>query len=97
MGDVLSTQSRLQLIAWLRQSTTGLRRLRAGLPTDWKVGDKTGTGANGATNDVMIAWPAGGSAVIGAVYLSESTQPVNELEQTHAAIGSLFAAAIARR
>jgi beta-lactamase class A len=97
LGDVLSTQSRLQLIAWLRQSTTGLRRLRAGLPGEWKAGDKTGTGANGATNNVMIAWPPGRSAVIGAVYLSESTQPTSALDQSHAEIGGLFAATVARQ
>jgi beta-lactamase class A len=97
LGDVLSTQARMQLTAWLRQSTTGLRRLRAGLPADWKVGDKTGTGANGATNNVMIAWPPGRSAVIGAVYLSESTQPPAALEQAHAEIGGLFAAMAARQ
>jgi beta-lactamase class A len=97
LGDVLSTQSRLQLIAWLRQSTTGMRRLRAGLPAHWKVGDKTGTGANGATNDVMIAWPPGRSAVIAAVYLSESTQPVSALEQAHAAIGRVLAATVGRQ
>jgi beta-lactamase class A len=97
LGDVLATQSKLQLIAWLRQSTTGLARLRAGLPAEWQVGDKTGTGANGATNDVMIAWPPGRSAVIGAVYFSESTQSTAVLEQAQAEIGGLVAAAIARQ
>ncbi|MGH8236906.1 MAG: class A beta-lactamase [Steroidobacteraceae bacterium] len=97
LGDVLTTQSRLQLIAWLRQSTTSQRRLRAGLPADWKAGDKTGTGANGATNDVMIAWPPGRSAVIGTVYLSESTLSTGALEQAHAEIGKVFAATVARQ
>ena len=97
LGDVLATQSRLQLIAWLRQSTTGQRRLRAALPADWKAGDKTGNGANGAANDLLIAWPPGRSAVIAAVYLSESTQPVSALDQAHAEIGGLFAAAVARQ
>jgi beta-lactamase class A len=97
LGDLLSIQSRLQLIAWLRQSTTGLARLRAGLPAEWQAGDKTGTGANGATNDVMIAWPPGRSAVIGAVYFSESTQSTAVLEQAQAEIGGLVAAAIARQ
>ena len=97
LGEVLSTQSRLQLIAWLRQSTTGLARLRAGLPAEWQAGDKTGTGANGATNDVMIAWPPGRSAVIGAVYFSESTQSTAVLEQAQAEIGGLVAAAVARQ
>ena len=97
LGDVLATQSRLQLIAWLRQSTTGTRRLRAGMPADWKAGDKTGSGANGAANDLLIAWPPGRSAVIAAVYLSESTQPVSALDEAHAEIGGLFAAAVARQ
>jgi beta-lactamase class A len=97
LGDVLTTQSRLQVIAWLRQSTTGQRRLRAGLPADWRAGDKTGTGANGATNDVMIAWPPGRSAVIGTAYLSESTLATGALEQAHAEIGQVFAATMARQ
>jgi beta-lactamase class A len=97
LGDVLTMQSRLQLIAWLRQATTGMRRLRSGLPADWKAGDKTGNGANGAANDLMIAWPPGRSAVIGTVYLSESTQPTAALDQAHAEIGGLFAAAVARQ
>jgi beta-lactamase class A len=95
LGDVLSTQSKLQLIAWLRQSTTGLARLRAGLPEEWKAGDKTGTGANGAVNDVMIAWPPGRSAVIGTVYLSESRRSTRDLEQAHAEIGEVMATAVA--
>jgi beta-lactamase class A len=97
LGDVLTPQSRLQLIAWLRQATTGMRRLRAGLPAEWKVGDKTGNGANGAANDVMIAWPPGRPALIGTVYLSESTQSTAALDQAHTEIGGLFAAAVARQ
>jgi beta-lactamase class A len=97
LGDVLSPQSRLQLIAWLRQSTTGLRRLRSGVPGDWKAGDKTGNGANGAANDLLIAWPPRRSAVIGAAYLSGSKQPGRALDEAHAEIGGLFAAAVARQ
>src|SRR5690606_36871112 len=35
LGDVLSPPSREQLAAWLKANTTGGRRLRAGLPSDW--------------------------------------------------------------
>jgi beta-lactamase class A len=97
LGNVLSKESRRQLIAWLRQSTTGTRRLRAGLPTDWQAGDKTGTGANGATNDVLIAWPPERSVVIAAVYFSELTQPTSALDQAHAEIGGVVAATVARQ
>jgi beta-lactamase class A len=95
LGDLLREQSRQQLIAWLRQATTGTRRLRSAVPAQWQPGDKTGNGANGAANDLLIAWPPGRSAVIGAVYLSESTQPTVALDQAHAEIGGLMAGAVA--
>jgi beta-lactamase class A len=97
VGDVLATQSRQQLIAWMQQATTGPNRLRAGVPAQWQAGDKTGNGRNGAANDLLIAWPPGRSAVIGAVYMSESQEPVSALDRAHAQIGGLFAAAVARR
>jgi beta-lactamase class A len=97
VDEVLATQSRQQLMAWTQQSTTGLSRLRAGVPADWKAGDKTGNGRNGAANDLLIAWPPGRSAVIAAVYMSESKQPVSALDQAHAEIGRLVAGAVARQ
>jgi hypothetical protein len=45
----------------------------------------------------MIAWPSGRSAVIGAVYFSESAQSTQALEQAQAQIGELVAAAVARQ
>src|SRR4029077_10280550 len=50
LGDALSAASRAQLVAWLVASKTGDKRLRAGMPRDWRIGDKTGGGKNNATN-----------------------------------------------
>jgi beta-lactamase class A len=97
VSEVLAPQSRQQLIAWMQQSTTGLNRLRAGVPADWRPGDKTGNGRNGAANNLLVAWPPGRSAMIAAVYMSESVQPVSALDQAHAEIGGLLAAAVARQ
>jgi beta-lactamase class A len=69
LGDALSPASRDQLAAWLVSSKTGGQRLRAGFPPDWRVGDKTGTGNNGATGDVAIVWPPGRPPLVVAVYL----------------------------
>ncbi|MFE0016212.1 class A beta-lactamase [Mesorhizobium sp. NPDC059054] len=57
--DTLSAASRSQLAAWLITNKTGDARLRAGLPNDWLVGDKTGTNGDehGNANDVGIVWP----------------------------------------
>jgi beta-lactamase class A len=92
LGDALSAASRARLEAWLVASPTGARRLRAGFPADWRVGDKTGTGGNGATNDVAIAWPPGRAPVMVAAYLSGSTAPLAAREAALAEVGRLAAA-----
>ena len=66
--DALSASSRDRLIGWLLASKTGARRLRAGLPADWRVGDKTGTGNNGTANDIAIALPPGRPPILIAAY-----------------------------
>lgn len=58
-GDVLSPASRKHLTAWVMANKTGDRRLRAGLPRGWRVGDKTGNNGVDTTNDVAIVWPPG--------------------------------------
>ena len=57
IGDALKADSRARLVGWLKACTTGDSRLRAGLPSGWIAGDKTGTGHHGSTNDIVIAWP----------------------------------------
>src|SRR5690606_37655991 len=43
LGDVLSHASRKRLTDWGTATTTGPKRLRAGLPASWRLGHKTGT------------------------------------------------------
>jgi len=95
VGDVLSDRSRDTLHQWMKDTTTGLERLRAGLPPDWIAGDKTGTGANGAANDVAIAWPPGRNPVLIAAYLSESDASPTLQNAAHADIARAIATRIA--
>ncbi len=81
-GDALSSRSREQLIAWLVANNTGAARLRAGFPSGWRVGDKTGSGMLGTTNDVAIAWPPGRAPIVVAVYLTETTASMEVRERT---------------
>ena len=90
-SDALSGDSRKRLQDWLVASTTGSTRLRAGLPDQWRVGDKTGTGSNGAVNNVAIAWPAGRQPLIIAVYMSWSELDAGTLSTYHAEIAALVA------
>ena len=72
LGNILSPASREQLTQWLLKNTTGEARLHAGLPVDWKEGDKTGSGDNGTTNDIAILWPPNRAPILVAAYLTES-------------------------
>jgi beta-lactamase class A len=89
--DVLSIPSRALLIDWLVAARTGLDRVRAGLPRAWNPGDKTGTGENGAFNDLVVAYPPERRPVLIAVYMDQSTLGARELAAAHAEIGTLIA------
>ncbi len=72
-SDWLTAASRETMIAWMVATTTGKRRIRAGLPTDWRAGDKTGTamapGMRAKYNDVAIAWPPGKAPIVITAFL----------------------------
>ena len=87
--DVLVKRSREVLLGWLRASSTGLDRLRAGLPAEWNAGDKTGTGGNGAHNDVAIAFAPGRKPIVIASYFSESAAPNENKAAAHAEVARM--------
>ncbi|MBU6318228.1 MAG: class A beta-lactamase [Alphaproteobacteria bacterium] len=88
-GRVLSPRSESLLSAWLQSSTTGHSRLRAGLPASWRAGDKTGTGSNGAHNDVGVVWPPGRRPIFIACFISEGSAPSSERDRVHAEVANL--------
>lgn len=71
LGEALAPPQRQQLQEWLRGNTTGTTRIRAGVPPEWVVGDKTGTGAYGSTNDIGIVWPPSGAPIVMAIYVTQ--------------------------
>ena len=91
LRDVLSASSRQQLTAWLLGNKTGDTRLRARLPKDWRVGDKTGAGERGTTNDVGLFWPTNRDPVIVSAYLTNSPASAEERNATIAAVGEAVA------
>ena len=90
--EILSPASRGKLTGWLKETSTGLERLRAGLPGTWTAGDKTGTGVNGAANDVALAWPPNREPILIAAYLSDSDATPDALNTAHADIARAVAA-----
>lgn len=93
-GSALSAASRDQLIAWLVGCKTGDAKLRAGLPKSWRVGDKTGTGSHGSSNDIAVIWPEGRAPVVVTCYLTETAAPDDKRNAAHAAVGRAVAAAL---
>ena len=87
LGDVLLPEGRDQLGKWLIANKTGDTRLRAGLPQGWRVGDKTGAGEHGTTNDVAIVWPPERSPLIIAVYLTGASLDPNGRNDVIASVG----------
>jgi beta-lactamase class A len=78
LGNTLSPSSRHQLEQWLQANQTGASMIRAGVPTSWIIGDKTGRGANGATNDIAIMRPPGRAPILLAIYSAGSTATAND-------------------
>jgi len=88
-GNLLTLDSRRRLLRWMENTSTGQRRLRAGLPTDWRSGNKTGTGRTEGTtnkcNDVAITFPPGKGAIIVAAYF-DSGEYTPQVEARHEAV-----------
>lgn len=91
VGDALSDASRSQLQTWLIGDKVGDKRLRAGLPPSWRIGDKTGTGDRGSTNAVAIIWPPRRAPLIATVYYTGSSASVDARNAVHKEIGALIA------
>lgn len=89
--DYLSDASRALLKQWMIDTTTGSRRVRAGLtdggPDDWLAGNKTGTGiAPSMANiygDIGVIWPPNQPPIYFAAYFQaeqyyDSIRPQDE-------------------
>jgi beta-lactamase class A len=71
-GRRLSDDSLNLLGRLLVGDKVGAGRLRAGLPRDWRIGDKTGTGDHGTANDIAILWPPKRAPILVSAYYTES-------------------------
>ncbi|KOG38563.1 class A beta-lactamase [Streptomyces resistomycificus] len=75
LGDALGREERDLLRQWMETNTTGETLVRAGLPADWKVADKSGSAGYGGRNDIAVVWPDdGGNPIVMAVMSSRDKQ-----------------------
>lgn len=99
-GDVLAPDDREWLFGLGEAATTGLDRVRAGLPEGWSAGDKTGTckgegDPNQQVNDIgWIDHPNGLDRYYFAVMVQRPSVSVAETKRIMAEIGAHLATAI---
>jgi beta-lactamase class A len=85
-GKLLTKESTGVLMDIMRSTPHGKDRLKGGLPADWTLAHKTGTGpdllgTNFATNDVGIACAPDGHCYALAVFVAGSKAPIEAREQ----------------
>jgi beta-lactamase class A len=90
LGDALSQPSRARLTDWLLHCQTGKDALRAGLPADWREGDKTGSGHT-ANNDVAILWPPRRGPLLVTAYYDNVNADVAARQAVLADVGRIVA------
>ncbi|MED0948746.1 class A beta-lactamase [Bacillus mobilis] len=67
LSDILPIEKRNFLIDLMKRNTTGDNLIRAGVPEEWEVADKTGSGSYGTRNDIAIIWPPNKKPIVLAV------------------------------
>ncbi|AIO46508.1 PenA family class A beta-lactamase [Burkholderia cenocepacia] len=91
LGDALPAAQRAQLVAWLRGNKVGDKRIRAGVPAEWTVGDKTGTGDYGTTNDAGVIWPTSRAPIVLAVYYTQTRADARAKDDVIASVARIVA------
>ncbi|RDW15820.1 class A beta-lactamase [Oceanobacillus arenosus] len=74
VSDLLSEEKRAIFNDWLSGNATGDKLIRAGVPDDWKVGDKSGAGGYGTRNDIAVIWPPDREPIVIAILSSRDTE-----------------------
>jgi len=93
LGNALSSSSRQRLQQWMLANTTGGKRIKAGLPAGWAIGDKTGTNKTDS-NDIGILLPPQGAPIVVTAYLSDSAAISQIRDETIAEVGRLAASTL---
>ncbi len=87
LGKALSPESRERLTGWMIGCKTGENRLRAGLPKDWRIGDKTGNNGKDAAGDIAVAWSIRGDPVLICAYTRGGSPAASQVNAVFAGIG----------
>ena len=90
LGDVLTPNSRHQLVKWMSHGGVTGALLRNDAPSSWKIADKSGSG-NHNRNIVALIMPDDGAPIIVTIYISDTDA---DFKTRNAALKELGAAVI---
>ncbi|MBM3605569.1 MAG: class A beta-lactamase [Alphaproteobacteria bacterium] len=94
-GEILSEASRAQLNTWMEADQVADELLRASLPADWIIGDKTGAGGHGSRSIIAVIRRPDDTPWLAAVYLTENEADMTTRNQAIARIGAAMVREIA--
>jgi len=93
-GKPLTGVSKERLIGWLVANHTGDKRIRAAMDPAWRIGDKTGTGENGAANDIAVVWPKDRKPLLVVVFYDAPQATAEQRDAVIAAAAKLVREAL---
>ena len=90
LDDVLSAPSQATLKQWMLDDQVASALLRAALPADWKIADKTGAGGHGSRSIIAVIWPPSRQPLVVAIYITQTTAPMTDSNKAVARIGAVL-------
>ncbi|WP_166352495.1 class A beta-lactamase [Phytoactinopolyspora limicola] len=93
LDDTLPEEKRELLVEWLVGNTAADDLIRAGVPDDWTVGDRTGAGGYGTRNCIGVVWPPGRDPIVMVFLSTRETEGAERDDQLIAAAAEVIAEA----
>ena len=87
LGSALDPANQKQLTDWLIADEVGGPLLRAAIPVDWRIADRTGAGGFGTRGVVAVIWPPKKAPIVTAIYLTETAATMDQRNAAIADIG----------
>jgi Beta-lactamase class A len=95
LGDGLSASSRSGLTQWMLDDQVAGALLRASLPSDWQIADKTGAGGYGSRSIVAAIWPPSKQPLVVGIYITQTKASMQASNQAIARIGAVLKETVA--
>ncbi len=96
LGDSLDEAAKDKLTSWMLGNEVGGPLLRAGVPTSWKIADRTGGGGHGTRGIAAIMWPPNRQPIVATIYITQTDASMEERNGAIADLGRTLASVVER-